>query len=178
MKPSVIAAVLAASGVLAAGCGDTSSTSSSPTAAAQQMFQLNDGSLGLVIPTGWAARGYQTKYTIREVLMEPEGDSHLESDAQALAAGGSATGAHIIIFGGVSCTGGAWELGPIETGTEGGVSFTGRKAKLLSQDKQCAYAKSGDREASANLSAVKVLEQMTANGAITVTAGGAAPSGS
>ena len=105
--------------------------------------------------------------------MEPEGDSHLESDARALAAGGSATGAHVIIFGGVGCTGGAWELGPVETGTEGGLAFTGRKAKLLAQDKQCAYAKAGDREASANLSAVKLLEQMTASGAITATAGGA-----
>lgn len=132
----------------------------------------NGWSLGLVVPSGWAARGYQTKYSIRGVILEPTADSHLESDAQALAGGGTARAAHVIIIeSGIHCVGNSWDWSPVETATENGVAVTGRKAKWTSQGEDCLGAKAGDREANPSVNAVRTLEAMTKDGSITVTHG-------
>lgn len=140
-------------------------------AAPRQSFELNGGrTLGLVVPEGWAARGYKTQYAVYGVILEPEGDPNLASDAQRLVTGGSASGPHAIIIGPESnCVGGTWDLGPVETSMDAGVTVTGRKASLLAQDSRCAFAKAGDREATAGPSAVEALEELTKTNAMVVT---------
>ncbi|WP_418001861.1 hypothetical protein ACNO8X_16380 [Mycobacterium sp. PDNC021] len=147
--------------------GSTATPEASPSAA-RQSFELNSGrSLGLVVPDGWAARAYQTQHSIRGVILEPQGDLHLETDAKSLAAGGSAAGAHVIIIeSGEPCVGDQWALGPVQTAPDAGATITGRKASLSSEGVTCAHAKAADRETNADLSAVKVLEKLTEGNAV------------
>jgi len=174
--------VLMAYSVLAtAGCsndnqsGQTSSAAPGSTApattapaATRKSFEFNSGrSLRLVIPDGWAARGYQTTHAVRGVILEPQNDPGLEADANRLAAGESATGRHVIIIeSGQPCVGDQWTLGPVQSASDAGGALTGRKAMLISEGVTCAHAKAGDRERSTELSAVSTLEKLTNNNAV------------
>lgn len=172
------AVLMACSAVAAVGCSNGSQPAKTPAAApgstspattsrtaSGRSFELNSGrSLRLMIPEGWAAQGYQTKHAVRGVLLEPHDDPGLEADANRLAAGESAAGRHVVIIeSGQPCVGDQWTLGPVQSASEAGGTITGRKAELISEGVTCAHAKAGDRETSAPLSAVRVLEQLTDN---------------
>lgn len=155
--------------LVACGSGESASSGTAGSGATRQSFKLNNGwILGLVVPKGWAARGWEAKNTIRGVLLEPIGDTHLETDAQALIANESASGPHVIIIeSGPGCVGDNWELTPVQTVSEGGVTVHGRKAEWTSQGHRCMSAKAGDREVTADVSAVGTLENLTKGNMIT-----------
>jgi len=137
--------------------------------ATRQTFELSSGHvLELTVPDGWAARAWQTKYSLRGAILEPRTDPHLEADAKNLSDGESATGSHVVIISsGKPCAGERWVLDPIQNVSEAGNPLTGRKASLLSAEgTTCASAKAADREANGGPSAVSVLEQLIHDNAI------------
>src|ERR1700757_3827359 len=166
--------------LVACGSGERASSGTGKSAAARQQFELNNGwILGLVVPEGWAARGYKTEYAVRGVILEPTADTHLEGDAQALTTGGSASGPHgITIESGTGCVGDNWKLTPVQTSSEGGVTVFGRRAEWTSHGTTCLSAGAGDREATARVSAVETLENLTKDSMITVRAATDTPTAS